>query len=174
MATLAHGDQHDPKTQPVILAPGYAELTFSAPPAGSYELPVLGIAGDGDVLGSDGAAVRLASLLGEKPVLMSFVYTSCDDVNGCPLATYVLSQVAKRINDDPELHGQVRFVSLSFDPMNDTPQVMADYGDNFRPEGADWRFLTCGNNENLAPILEHYNQTVAMEYDADGNPSGRY
>lgn len=174
MGACAHGDQHDPKTPPVVLAPGYTELTFTAPPAGSYDLPVLGVAGDGDVLGSDGKAMNLANLLGDKPVLMSFVYTSCDDVNGCPLATFVLSQVARRIHDDPELRGEVRFVSLSFDPMNDTPQVMADYGDNFRPAGADWRFLTCGSNEQLAPILERYNQTVAMEYDASGNPSGRY
>lgn len=174
MGALAHGEQHDPKTPPVVLAPGYAELTFNAPPAGSYELPVLGVAGDGEVLGSDGTAIRLASLLGDKPVLMSFVYTSCDDVNGCPLATYVLSQVAQRISDDPELRGAVRFVSLSFDPMNDTPQVMADYGGNFRPEGADWHFLTCGSTQQLEPILESYNQTVAMEYDANGKPSGRY
>ncbi len=174
VGAFAHGEQHDPKTPPVVLAPGYAELTFEAPAAGSYELPVLGVAGDGEVLGSDGSAIRLASLLGDKPVLMSFVYTSCDDVNGCPLATYVLSQVARRIHDDPELRGAVRFVSLSFDPMNDTPQVMADYGGNFRPDGADWRFLTCDSNEQLDPILASYNQTVAMEYDAGGNPSGRY
>ena len=174
VGALAHGDQHDPKTPPVVLAPGYAELTFEAPAPGSYALPVLGVAGDGEVIGSDGTALHLASLLGDKPVLMSFVYTSCDDVNGCPLATYVLSQVAKRIHDDPDLRGAVRFVSLSFDPMNDTPQVMADYGGNFRPDGADWRFLTCGSNDQLDPILKSYNQTVAMEYDADGNPSGSY
>lgn len=171
---LAHGGEHNRKTPPVVLAPGYADLTFKAPPAGSYELPVLGFAADGEVLGADGSALRLASLLGDKPVLMSFVYTSCDDVNGCPLATYVLGQVAKRIHDDPALRGAVRFVSLSFDPLNDTPQVMADYGGNFRPAGADWRFLTCGGNEQLAPILESYNQSVAMEYDANGNPSGRF
>lgn len=174
LGALAHGEQHDPKTPPVVLAPGYAELTFNAPAAGSYELPVLGLAGDGEVLTTDGASIRLASLLGEKPVLMSFVYTSCDDVNGCPLATYVLSQVAQRIHADPELRGAVRLVSLSFDPMNDTPQVMADYGGNFRPDGADWRFLTCDSNEQLEPLLKSYNQTVAMEYDANGNPSGRY
>jgi len=174
MGVLAHGGQHDEKEPPVILAPGYSDLTFDAPPAGSYELPVLGHAGGGNVLGSDGKPVDLSSLLGDKPVIMSFVYTTCDDVNGCPLATYVMGQVAKRIDRDPALNGRVRFVSLSFDPANDTPQVMAAYGDQFRPDGTDWRFLTCDTKDTLAPILEGYNQTVAEEYGEDGVAVGRY
>ena len=132
----AHGGQHQEDQAPQVLAPGYAELSFTAPPVGSYELPAVGYASDGEVLASSGEPLALASLLGEKPVLMSFVYTTCDDVNGCPLATFVMSQVANRIAADKALAGKVRMISLSFDPRHDTPEVMRDYGSNFRPDGA--------------------------------------
>ena len=105
---------------------------------------------------------------------MSFVYTTCDDVNGCPLATFVLSKVARRIEADPALKNRVRLLSLSFDPQHDTPTVMHEYGKNFRGPGADWRFLTCDNDAALQPILERYNQTIAREYDKDGNALGSY
>lgn len=169
----AHGDKHNDEP-PVILAPGYAELNFAPAAVGSYELPVLGSAGDGEVLTSNGEVASLGALLGEKPVLLSFIYTSCDDVNGCPLASYVLGQVAQRIVAEPMLKDSVRLLSLSFDPSRDTPQIMADYGANFRPAGADWEFLTCRDEPTLEPILAKYNQSIAQELEADGTSSGRY
>ncbi len=174
VGVMAHGDQHEPDDEPVILAPGYSDLSFAAPAAGTYELPVLSAAGDGEVLTSDGAPLQLGSLLGEKPVLLSFVYTSCDDVNGCPLATYVFSKVAKRIEADPALEDRVRLLSLSFDPGHDTPTVMQNYGRSFRTDETDWRFLTCESEEKLQPILKRYNQTVAREYDENGNALSTY
>ena len=126
------------------------------------------------MLSSDGASLRLASLLGEKPVLLSFVYTSCDDVNGCPLATYVFSKVAKRIDADQALKDRVRLLSVSFDPGHDTPTVMQNYGRSFRTADTDWRFLTCASEDTLQPILKRYNQTVAREYDENGNALSTY
>lgn len=174
VSVLAHGGAHDEDEPAQVLAPGYAELSFTAPDPGTYELPVLGHAGDGEVLGSGGKPLALQSLLGEKPTLLSFVYTTCDDANGCPLATFVLSQVARRIEDAPELKGQVRLISLSFDPQHDTPKVMHDYGSSFRPDGADWRFLTCADDDALQPILTSYGQTITKDYDENGNAVGSY
>ena len=175
VGALAHGDEQHKTEPPVILAPGYSDLTFNAPEAGSYTLPVLGEAGGGTVLTESGNRIDLASLLGAKPVLLSFVYTSCDDVNGCPLASYVMGQVAKRVAADAALQGQVRFLSLSFDPAYDTPPVMAAYAENFKPDNSDWQFLTCPNEQSLKPILKRYNQSVVLEPSSpDGAPSARY
>ena len=170
----AHGDKHDGDAPAQILAPGYAELSFKAPPVGSYRLPVLGPAGGGDVLATDATPIQLSDLLDDKPTLLSFIYTTCDDVNGCPLATYVLSQVNNRIQLDPELKGKVRLLSLSFDPHNDTPTVMHEYGRNFRGEQTDWQFLTSADDAALEPILRRYNQSVAREYDENGLATTRY
>jgi cytochrome c peroxidase len=174
VGVTAHGDQHDTDAAPIILAPGYSELSFDAPLAGTYQLPILGHAGNGAVLASDGSPLNLADLIGEKPVLLSFVYTTCDDVNGCPLATYVFSKVAKRIEADAALTGRVRLLSLSFDPQHDTPTVMQNYGRSFRSADTDWRFLTSEGENALQPILERYNQTVAREYDENGDASSTY
>jgi cytochrome c peroxidase len=170
----AHGDKQDDEEPAQILAPGYAELSFAAPAVGSYELPILGVAGDGEVLDTQGDPVKLHALIGQKPTLLSFVYTSCDEINGCPLATFVLSQVNRRIQAHPTLRGNVRLISLSFDPHHDTPQVMQAYGRSFKGDGDDWQFVTAADERRLEPILSRYNQTVTKEYDAEGEPTSRY
>ena len=106
----------------------------------------------------------------DKTVVLSFIYTSCSDVNGCPLATYVLSQVQKRLAKDERTTANVRLVSVSFDPANDTPQVMADYGRHFRRHAVDWRFLTAESESRLNPILRDYDQFVIRDRGPDGEP----
>ena len=68
------------------LAPGYSQLGYSLPEAGQYQLPPIASAADGDVLDGDGNSRRLYELFGDRYVLLSFMYSSCSDVNGCPLA----------------------------------------------------------------------------------------
>lgn len=104
--------------------------------------------------------------------MLSFIYTSCPDVNGCPLATFVLSQVQERLESQKNLKQDVRLISVSFDPANDSPEVMADYGRAFKRHNIDWRFLTARSEESLAQILEDYDQAVIRDLDPDGKPVG--
>ena len=142
-AGLAHpaGSDHD-HPQPEVLAPGYADLEYVPPEPGTYSLPPLGTAGDGPVLDSGGEPARLHDLLGDKIVVLSFIYTRCNDINGCPLASHVLRGVQNRLLETPDLSDSVRLVSFSFDPGHDTPAVLADYSGYFRKPDYDWRFLT--------------------------------
>lgn len=159
-------------SEPQIRAPGYAALKFEPPQPGTYRLPPLGPAPDGPLLDSSGSPVRLHDLYGEKMVVLSFIYTSCADVNGCPLASYVLKQVQNRLMRDPVLADTTRLVSLSFDPRVDTPAVMARYGRLYRRDDFDWRFLTSESEAVLAPVLDRYDQFVLRDYDAHGNYLG--
>lgn len=159
---------------PVVLAPGYADLTFEAPVPGTYELPPLGHAPNGRVLDSQGRAVELHDLLGDKLVVLSFIYTTCSDVNGCPLATHVLSKVARRLGGSQDLSGKVRLISLSFDPDHDTPAVMRAYGEPFTGSGVDWRFLTTAGWAELQPILDGYGQWVLRDRDQEGKALGTF
>ncbi len=176
-AGVAHGD-HDTRmagtTPQSARAPGYGRLEFEAPAAGTYTLPSLGLAADGHVIDANGNPVRLHELLAGKLVLLSFIYASCSDINGCPLATYVLGRVQEPISANPLLRDRVRLLTLSFDPVRDTPPVMAKYGDQFRRPGFDWRFLTARNQAELNPILESYGQSVAPERDANGRVTGTF
>ncbi len=163
---------HDKDSKPEVLAPGYRSLDYPAPVPGSYELPALGKAGNGEILDMNGNARQLHEFMGDKFVVLSFIYTQCDDVNGCPLATYVSSQVQNRLMERPSLEGQVRFISMSFDPKNDTPKVMSKYGKNFVRDGFDWQFLTTSSEAVLDPLLQAYDQSILREVDENGNTSG--
>ncbi|HSG91062.1 MAG TPA: SCO family protein [Pseudomonadales bacterium] len=166
-ARQAHA--HEP---PQVLAPGYARLEFEAPVPGTYRLPPLGTAADAVLLDRDGKAVRLHELFDERLVILSFIYTRCSDVNGCPLATHVLGRVHGEIARHADLQGRVRLVSVSFDPGHDTPAVMDRYAAAFSPPGADWHFLTAASDAAVAPVLRDYDQWVVRDRDADGNDLG--
>ena len=163
--SLTHGEA-------VILAPGYGELEYTPPAPGSYELPVLGKAVDGRVRDMKGKNTSLHEIMDGRLVLMGFIYTHCPDVNGCPLASYVMKQVQARLADDPELKDAVTLISLSFDPELDTPDAMAKYAHHFHRKDFDWRFLTTDSETDLQPILRGYGQFRAKYYNPDGSYSG--
>lgn len=172
LAVSEQRPHHQEPDKPQVLAPGYSALQFAAPEAGSYALPPLGKAADGRLLDTGGRESRLHDIFAGKTVVLSFIYTSCPDVNGCPLATFVLSRVQSRLAAYDDLKKKVRLVSVSFDPLNDSPAVMADYGRSFRRYEVDWRFLTAESEDSLAPVLEDYDQAVIRDFGPDGEPIG--
>ncbi len=155
-----------------VLAPAWRPLQYEVPEAGTYDLPALGDAADGPVLDIAGEPHRLYDFLGDKVVVLSFIYTSCPNINACPMATHVLQQLQTRVRNDPSLRDAVRLVTLSFDPVHDRPDVMRTYAGRVARAGADWQFLTTASEESLAPILRAYGQSVQREVDAAGNPLG--
>ena len=163
-----------PPSQQQILAPGYGTLEFTAPEPGSYTLPALGSAADGKVLDTQGNALTLHSLMGDKVVLLSFIYSTCSDINGCPLATAVLHKIKNRLKKEPELAEKLRLVTLSFNPEHDTPEMMQHYAQELQGNGVEWRFLTTQSEQDLQPILEHYKQNIQKVYDAQGQFTGTF
>ncbi len=176
VAGAAHshgGDEHPPPgAETQVLAPGWGPLEFAAPAPGSYALPPLNEAADGEVLTSDGSPATLYDFLGDRLVVLSFIYASCSDVNGCPLATAVLHKIESRVLQEPALADRLRLVTLSFDPARDTPEVMRRYGESLRDDGVDWRFLTTASQANLQPILDGYGQTLRRDLDDQGKDLG--
>ena len=156
-------------TSGVTPAPGYGPLEYELPAPGSYDLPPLGTAGDGDLLNPAGGSIRLHDLLGDRVVLLGFMFSRCSDLNGCPLSSFVFHQLKSRMQEDKELEEGLRLVSLSFDPERDTPGVMQLYADNFRYAGSkgDWRFVTTRSEEALQPILDDYGQDIQKLIDTD-------
>jgi cytochrome oxidase Cu insertion factor (SCO1/SenC/PrrC family) len=165
-AVLAHRAEH----RPVTTRP---EMAFSPPPAGSYRLPVIQPAPDGHVIDLDGKSARLSRYARGRITLLGLVYTYCTDPAGCPLAYETALDLRERILADPRLRGRARFVSLSFDPVNDTPRVMRAYaGKNARADGPlPWHFLTTRSIADLGPILEGFGQEIEIVLDAEGRPT---
>jgi cytochrome oxidase Cu insertion factor (SCO1/SenC/PrrC family) len=114
------------------------------------------------LLDSAGKAVRLAELTHGRITVMSFIYTRCASAKACPYATGVLLQLHRASAEDAALAKQLRLVSLSFDPVSDTPESMAAYSAiaSQRPTAAPWHFVTTRSKAELQPILAAYGQTV--------------
>jgi cytochrome c peroxidase len=173
LAAGADHTQHRQETTP-LLAPGYQPLEFRTPEPGSYVLPALGEAADATLLDSDGVRQSLHELFRDRVIVLSFIYTSCGDVNGCPLATHVLGRVQQRIAREEGLGEAVRLISISFDPAHDTPAVLRKYRESFAGPGVDWRFLTAESEAQLEPLLAAYGQSLRKDYDAEGNFTGSF
>jgi protein SCO1 len=139
-----------------------AEYDYDAPAPGSYTLPVIKAAADGELLDSSGKPQRLLELTRGRITVMSFIYTRCAAAKACPYATGVLLQLHRASAEDSELAKHLRLVSLSFDPVNDTPERMAAYSSLSaqRPAAAPWHFVTTRSQTELRPILTAYNQAV--------------
>ena len=150
--------------QGVYLAPGWGKLSFEAPAAGTYTLPIVDTAHGGMVLNTEGEEVELTDLIDNKISILSFIYRTCDDVNGCPLSTMVLNTVGNKLSDEPQLQDKLRLITLSFDPAADTPEVMEEYGESILGDSqTDWHFLTTSSDEKIQPILDAYQQSVVAD-----------
>jgi protein SCO1/2 len=90
-----------------------------------------------------------ARQLAGRPVLMHFVFTGCGTT--CPTQVSELAALHQAL---PEAQRKkLVLLSVSVDPLADTPAALADFA---RRRGADrdgWRFLT-GKPQTLAPLYE--------------------
>jgi len=146
-----------------------AEYDYDAPEPGTYTLPIIKPAADGNVLDSTGTPLLLRDLTHGRVTVMSFIYTRCASAVACPYATGVLRQLHESSAEDPALAKGLRLVSMSFDPSTDTPRRMAEYAAlaDRQPSAAPWKFITTRSQADLQPILEAFGQTV----DKRKNPS---
>lgn len=112
-------------------------------------------------------------LIKGKIVALNFIYTRCKDV--CPADTAQMLQVADILGD--RVGRDVFFYSISIDPENDTPRVLARYKRMFGV-GANWLFLT-GKKSDIetiqrklgligaqAPSLKQHNTSLIVGNEA--------
>jgi protein SCO1/2 len=97
-----------------------------------------------------GAEVSLAGLAG-KIVVLDFIYTACP--GPCPILTAKLVELQRAL--PPDLAQKVHFVSITLDPVRDTPEVLRAYGEERGADLARWSFLT-GPPEALAAVASAF------------------
>jgi protein SCO1/2 len=113
----------------------------------------------------EGRTLKLAEFHG-KLLVLSFFFTSCPTV--CPVQTQALSNVQRRLS--AALRQRVRFLSLSVDPENDTPEALKSFA---MANGADlsgWSFVRASLDDTHALTTE----LAAFDPRAEGPsaPSG--
>ena len=92
-------------------------------------------------------AVLLSSLRG-KIVALNFVYTSCALPNFCLRLANNFNVLQKRFKQ--RLGRDLVLLTVTFDPVHDTPEVLADYAEQWKADAA-WRFLT-GSEQDVARV----------------------
>lgn len=150
------------------------ELDFVPPPPGTYNLQHIIAAPRGTVLDVQGRPSPLSRFTTGKVTVLSFIYTRCGDGTGCPLASHLLQRLKASADRDPEVSRAVRFVSLSFDPDNDTPEAMRAYGGGYVTDdtGLPWHFLTTRSRSALRPLLQGFGQDVWTTRDSSSAEAG--
>lgn len=151
-------------------------LDFVPPPPGSYILHRIMPAPDGPVLGIDGRSQPLSRYTRGRVTLLGFIYTTCVDPEGCPLAYRIFDKLKAAIGATPALNGKVRFVTLSFDPARDTPEVMRRYAGSRAVDesgGLRWYFLTTRSARELMPLVEGFGQDVRVTFDRSNGRARR-
>jgi protein SCO1/2 len=151
-------------------------LDFVPPPPGSYKLHRIMAAPDGPVMGIDGRSQPLSVYTRGQVTLLGFIYTTCVDPEGCPLAYRVFDALKTAIAATPALHGKARFVTLSFDPARDRPDVMRRYAGSRAVDasgGLRWYFLTTRSARELMPLVEGFGQDVRVTVDRSSGRARR-
>jgi protein SCO1/2 len=93
----------------------------------------------------DGRPREFASFEG-APVVVTFIYTRCPIPTFCPLMDRHFAAIQARVKEDPALRG-VRLVSVSFDPIGDTPPVLKKHAETLGADPDVWTFLTGDRDE---------------------------
>ena len=83
--------------------------------------------------------VTLSSLRG-KVVAINFVYTSCALPNFCLRIANNFAVLRKRFQ--ARLGRDLVLLTVTFDPVHDTPEVLAQYAGRWKADPATWHFLT--------------------------------
>lgn len=109
------------------------------------ELNIYGQVNDFELVNSDGVKFGLKDLKG-KVWVADFFFTTCSNL--CPMMTAHMSRLYKVFQPYP----QVRLVSFSVNPENDSPEVLKAYAKKFNADTNRWVFLT-GPREDITNVV---------------------
>jgi len=122
-----------------------AMMNKPAEPAKTTEVELLDLV----LMDQNGEEMKFVSdVIGDRIVVMDFVYTSCTTV--CPVISAVFGQVQNKLGD--QLGEDVVLVSVSVDPVRDTPQRLKAYAAKHEARPG-WIWLT-GHKRTMDDVLD--------------------
>jgi protein SCO1/2 len=104
--------------------------------------------------GQDGRPIKLSDLRG-KVVVLTFIYTRCPMPDFCPLMDRKFSDLAQHLGAFPKRAKDIRLLSISFDPENDTPEVLGKHAATRGATPPLWTYAVASHEElaRIAPLL---------------------
>jgi protein SCO1/2 len=94
-----------------------------------------------------------------SPLAITFIYTKCPLPTFCPLMDRHFASIQKSLAADPSLKG-VKLVTVSFDPLVDTPPVLAAHAKRLNADLARWTFLT-GDRDEIDRFAARFGVSVS-------------
>lgn len=150
-AAQAHaGHDHAKPAATVPGKAGSAPQAKAAPSAPTWEAATPRVP-DVQVRDQTGKLLRFnTDLVKGRKVAINFIFTSCTSVCSPMTATFraVQQELKARKRDD------VHLISVSVDPLTDTPETLAAFGRKFGAE-AGWTFVT-GSRKSIDDILKAF------------------
>ena len=99
-----------------------------------------------------------------KYMLMTFVYTACSTV--CPQLEMNTAQIYESL-PEKYIGEDIVFVSVSFDPERDTPEVLDRYRTYFGSDGETWRMVRIPDEQELKSVLDEFGVIVIPDGEGD-------
>lgn len=96
----------------------------------------------------------LSGLMHNRAVILNFVFTSCSTI--CPALSAIMRSTEQQLSD--RLGKEVILVSISVDPVNDTPEKLRTYARKIGA-GPHWYWLT-GHPVDIEHALRAYGVSV--------------
>lgn len=116
--------------------------------------------GDVKLVDQNGRELRLyTDLLEGKTVIINPMFTSC--TGACPVMSGAMARIQSHLGD--RVGKDVRLISITVDPVHDTPARMREYAARFQARSG-WYFLT-GSKENVEAAMRKLGQWVDVPAD---------
>lgn len=140
--------------------PGYGggTLVLAAEPDSDLDF---GVVAEFALTERSGETVTNETLAGQ-PYIASFFFTRCG--GPCPA---LLGNVRRLQADLEESASEVRLVSITVDPKNDTPEVLSTHAGNFTADPERWLFLTGSEDAIYGLMRESFHLALEVLPDKD-------
>lgn len=100
-----------------------------------------------------------SDLVAGRTVAINTIYTTCTTV--CPMMGVTFTHLQEKINE--RFPGEVSLISISLDPVTDTPARLKSWSENFR-RGEDWTLVT-GEKAEIDKLLKALNLFIPDRED---------
>lgn len=115
---------------------------------------------DVEVLDQEGNALHFyTDLIKDKTVAINFIFTNCTTI--CPPLAATFARLQKEMGD--RVGRDVHLISISVDPMTDTPERLKAWGAKFKA-GPGWTFVT-GEKQEIDKLLNALGAAVSKRED---------
>jgi protein SCO1/2 len=89
-----------------------------------------------------------------QPLAINFIFTRCRNAQMCPASTQCMKRLADELDKYPELKN-VKLISVSFDPQNDSPGILNTYASGYGINSVRHNFLT-GDANQIKDLMRQF------------------